>query len=91
LLLLIFAGILLSGFGVPPGWALGLGVVAVVGVWVYEISKAVEHARQIENLRLAAVHPRQEADETQAVADRLDAEAARMETHSALMRFVSPN
>jgi hypothetical protein len=102
LLLLFFAGILLSGFGVPPGWALGLGVVAVVAVWGVGIYKAIEQGRQIERLRVEMEQARQHAGEAQAEADRLAEEARvahaeaerarqRMDARAALMEFVNPN
>jgi hypothetical protein len=92
-LLVLFAGSVLSLFGLPPGWALGVGVLAVVGLWGVGIYKAIEQDRQIEAHRLAAEQAREEAEEKRAIADRMaeEAEAARMETRGALMWFVNSN
>ncbi len=66
-----------------------------VGLVVVAIHRAREKQRRIAVLAADAEQARQEADEAQAIADRLDtlaeAEAARMETRRALMRFVNPN
>jgi hypothetical protein len=74
-----------------PWFGIVAGVVAVVGLWCVGIYKAMEQGRRIERLGVAAERARREADEASAIADRLDAEAARVETRSALMWFVTPN
>jgi hypothetical protein len=78
------------------------GVVAVAGVWGFGIYKAIEQGRRIERLRAAAVQARQEADEKQAIADRMAEEEytawqeahrarARMETRAVMRGFINPN
>ena len=97
-LLLIFAGSVLSGLGVPPGPALGLGLAAVVGVWGFGIHRAIEHGKQIERLRVAAERARQEAEEAQVIADQeyaawqeVHLARVRMETRAAMRGFINPN
>jgi hypothetical protein len=71
LLLVMLGCALLVGVGVSAGWAWGLSVVGVVGLWAYGIGKAVRQAREVERLRVAAVQARRKADAAQAEADRL--------------------
>jgi hypothetical protein len=92
LLLAVLGCALLAGVGVPPGWAWGLSLGGVVGLWGYGIGKAVQQDREIERLRVAAVRARREADAAQAIADRLGEEARqRMETRAAIQSLMNPN
>jgi hypothetical protein len=90
-LLAVLGCALLAGVGVPPGWAWGLSLGGVVGVWGYGIGKAVQQGREIERLRVAAVLARREADAAQAIADRLGEARQRMETRAAIQSLMNPN
>jgi hypothetical protein len=92
LLFVVLACALLAGAGLPPGWAWGLSLGGVVGLWGYGIGKVVQQGREVERLRVAAVQARRKADAAQAIADRLGEEARqRMETRAAIQSLMNPN